>query len=626
MIAFRRIRVWIAGGALALAGVAVQAQESNLPRVLGPALSAPVLVTTGEGATVRARTALPDFSLIEALARSQPDTPERPRFVIDLFPGLELEAEVIFAEVRDHGSTVFARLTEVELGSAMFTYEAGVLNATVDYPGGNYAIIRQPDGVYQVAQLALHKLPPEMPPRQVGPMAGFPDLPESDVPVDSGRLIDVMIVWTPAAQSAGGGVAAMQSLAQASIDNTNLTYLNSGIAQRVRLVHTQQVSYTERTTCAGGTNKFDCAIYDITDDGDGYMDNVHTLRDTHGADLVSLFINDTTYCGLGWLPLPSAGTAGYGFSVLYWNFCPVGVKAFVHELGHNMGAHHDPYVAPGPGAYSYSHGIVNLASRWRDVMAYNNECSDTPPYTSCTTIQYMSNPKLTYGGAALGDAAVRNNSHTLNKTAKVVAAYRPTATGLHPVPQRFADVAPSHPFYGHIEFLAQAGVTSGCGTGLYCPNTPVTREQMAPFLERAMKASNWTPPAAIGLFTDVPPGAPFRNFIEALRNDGITAGCGPTTYCPEAPVTRAQMAAFLLRAHCGSAYLPNMPGSQTFSDVPLTHPLVRYIQKLYTLGITGGCASGPLRYCPDQAVTRGEMAVFIERAYPFLTPTEVCTP
>jgi hypothetical protein len=576
-------------------------------------------VTTGEGVTLRARTALPDLSLIESLARSQS---ARPRFVIDLFPGLELEAEVVSAETRAHGSTVLARLTEVELGSAIFTCEAGVLNATVDSPGGNYSITRQSNGVYQVAQLALQKLPSELPPRQAGSMIELPDLPESDVPVDSGRLIDVMVVWTPAAQTANGGAAAMQSLAQASIDNSNLTYLNSGIAQRLRLVHAQQVTYTERTNCGTQATAFDCALDDVSDNGDGFMDSVHTLRDTHGADLVSLFINDSVYCGIAWL---FSGNAGSGFSVLAANTCAVGNKSFVHELGHNMGAHHDPYVAPGPGAWAYSHGIVNLANRWRDVLAYNNQCADTPPGTSCPRIQYMSNPKLTYNGTALGDAAVRNNTHTLNKTAKAVAAFRPTA-GSHPVPQRFADVAPSHPFYGHIEFFAQTGVTSGCSAGNYCPNSPVTREQLAPFLERAMKASNWTPPAATGLFTDVPPGAPFRNFIEALRNDGITSGCGPTTYCPEAPVTRAQMAAFVLRARCGSSYLPNVPVSQIFSDVALTHPHVRYIQKLYSLGITGGCASGPLRYCPDKAVTRGEMAVFIERSYPFLTPSEVCTP
>jgi hypothetical protein len=629
MLAIRRLGVWIAIGALALVG-AVNADAEDIPRLLGPSLSDPTQPVAGDRATVRARTALPDFTLLGTLARRHLDTLEQPRFVIDLFPGLDLEAQVISAEVRDHGLTVFARLTGVELGSAVFTYEAGVLTASVDYPGGNYAITRQSSGSYEVAQLDLQMLPAEMPPWQVASVAepsAF-DEPEFDVPTDSGRLIDVMIVWTPSAQSAGGGAAAMQSLAQASIDNANLTYLNSGIAQRVRLVHAQQVSYTERasTTCSGNDTEFDCALDDITGTDDGFMDSVHTLRNTHGADLVSLFINNNTACGLAWLPLPSAGTSGYGFSVLGSGSCPVGNKSFVHELGHNMGAHHDPYVAPGSGAYPYSHGIVNLVSRWRDVMAYNNECADTPPHTGCSRIQYMSNPKLTFGGAALGDASARNNTHTLNKTAKAVAAYRATATGLHPVSQRFTDVPTNHPFYGHVEFFAQAGVTSGCATGLFCPSGPVTRGQMAVFLERAMKASNWTPPPAVGLFTDVPPGKPFRDYIEALKNDQITSGCGPTTYCPDASVTRGQMAVFILRARCGSGFVPNMPGSQTFSDVPLNHIFVRFIQKLYSLGITSGCASNPLRYCPDQPVTRGEMAVFIERAYPFLTPTEVCTP
>jgi hypothetical protein len=52
---------------------------------------------------------------------------------------------------------------------------------------------------------------------------------------------------------------------------------------------------------------------------------------------------------------------------------------------------------------------------------------------------------------------------------------------------------------------------------------------------------------------------------------------------------------------------------------------VAYIQKMYSLGITGGCGTLPLRYCPEQPVSRGQMATFIERAYPFLTPSETCS-
>lgn len=569
---------------------------------------------------VRERAVRPDVAAVEGLARRHTTTGESLRFVLDLFPGLELTAQVIGAEVRSGGSTVFAKLDDVDLGSAVLTYEQGILTAVIDFPGGNYTVELAPDGSYRVAQRALQFAPPELPPRARFAAQDAPDFAEPDVPIDSGRLIDVMIVWTPAAEAAGGGAAAMQNLAQASIDNANLTYLNSGVAQRLRLVHRQQVTYTERTTCAGGGTMFDCALDDITDN---LITGVHALRDTHGADLVSIFINDNAFCGLAWLPLPSAGTAHLGYSVLYWSGCPVSNKSFVHELGHNMGAHHDPYVAPGPGAYAYSHGIVNLTQRWRTVLSYNDQCAATPPGTACTRIQYLSNPKLTYTGAALGDATVRNNAHTLNKTAKAVAAYRPTSA-LHPVPQRFTDVAAAFPFYGHVEFLAQAAITSGCAATLYCPNDSVTRRQMAVFLERTMRASNWTPPAATGLFTDVPPGSQFRDYIEALRNDGITTGCSATTYCPDDAVTRAQMAVFLLRARCGAGYVPNLPAAPSFADVPTTHAFYRYIEKLYALGITGGCASAPLRFCPDSPVTRGQMAAFLERNFPLLTPTEAC--
>ena len=585
-----------------------------LPRLLGPTQATLAARGAGDVTAVRERAVRPDVGAIDAIARHHLATREGTRFLVDLFPGLELEAEVISAEVRTSGTTVFAKLVDVELGSVQLTLEHGVLVGTVDFPGGNYTIDAAHDGSYRVAQRATQFMPRELEPRARFTPGAQQDLAEPDVPLDSGRLIDVMIVWPTQVETLAGGAAAMQAKARASIDNANITYLNSGVAQRLRLVHAQAVTYTERATCPTGNNKFDCALDDITD---GLVPNVHALRDLHGADLVSFFIADRTYCGLAWLPNPSAGTARYGYSVLEWDGCPVANKSFVHELGHNMGAHHDTFVASGPGAFAYSHGMVDVVGLWRTVLSYPNQCS------TCARIQYLSNPRINYNGRPMGDAALRNNAHTLNKTAKAIAAYRPTSS-LHPVPSRFTDVAASHPNFGHIEFFAQAGFTSGCTTGLFCPNGNVTRRQMAVFLERAIRASNWTPPAAAGLFTDVPAGAPFRDHVEALRNDGITSGCTSSTYCPDAAVTRAQMAVFLLRARCGSTYVPNAPATPTFTDVPATHPFYAQIQKLYALGITSGCGTSPARFCPDAPVTRAQMAVFVERAYPFLAPTEAC--
>ena len=116
----------------------------------------------------------------------------------------------------------------------------------------------------------------------------------------------------------------------------------------------------------------------------------------------------------------------------------------------------------------------------------------------------------------------------------------PAPTGLV-----FGDVNVSTPFAAWIEQLFAEGITSGCGGGNYCPTATVTRDAMAVFLLRSEHGAGYLPPAPVGLFTDVPPGAPYANWIEQLANEGITSGCGPTTYCPTATVTRGQMAVFL---------------------------------------------------------------------------------
>jgi len=119
------------------------------------------------------------------------------------------------------------------------------------------------------------------------------------------------------------------------------------------------------------------------------------------------------------------------------------------------------------------------------------------------------------------------------------------------------------------------------------------------------------------MFTDVPANDPFRPFIEELYNDGITAGClaNPLMYCPNASVTRAQMAVFLLKAVHGSGYRPFPSPSGMFSDLDPADPFTPFIEQLYNEGITGGCSVNPLRYCPNDSVTRGQMAAFLVRTF-----------
>ena len=131
----------------------------------------------------------------------------------------------------------------------------------------------------------------------------------------------------------------------------------------------------------------------LTNAGDGYMDNVQALRNTYGADLVSLFVESAQYCGYGWIgPDPN-----YAFSVINRG-CASGNYSYPHELGHNFGARHDTYVDSSTTPYAYGHGWVDVGERWRDVMAYNNACAAVG--VSCTRIPYFSNPNQTYGSPA----------------------------------------------------------------------------------------------------------------------------------------------------------------------------------------------------------------------------------
>jgi len=176
----------------------------------------------------------------------------------------------------------------------------------------------------------------------------------------------------------------------------------------------------------------------------------------------------------------------------------------------------------------------------------------------------------------------------------------------------FYDVPLSHPFYDYISKLSALGITAGCGDGNYCADAPVTREQMAAFLLRSLGEMN--PPAPTQpRFSDVALTSPFAPFIEQMALRGITSGCGGGNYCPQSQVTREQMAAFLIRALHAPGYAPARPAQARFSDVPLSSPFAGYIEELAVRGITSGCGSG--NYCPDGQVTRGQMAAFLVRAF-----------
>lgn len=196
-------------------------------------------------------------------------------------------------------------------------------------------------------------------------------------------------------------------------------------------------------------------------------------------------------------------------------------------------------------------------------------------------------------------------------------------TGAVVVPSRFSDVPQASPFLPFIEALFNSGVTSGCGNGAFCPSSTVTRDQMAAFLLLALEGPAFQPPACTSqIFDDVPCSHPFARWINELAARDITTGCGGGNYCPGGAVTREQMAVFLLLTREGPNFSPPACTSPVFLDMPCSSPFAPWVNEIAARGITGGCGNGD--FCPENPVTREQMAVFLSTAFGLPVPAQGC--
>ena len=175
----------------------------------------------------------------------------------------------------------------------------------------------------------------------------------------------------------------------------------------------------------------------------------------------------------------------------------------------------------------------------------------------------------------------------------------------------FSDID-GHRFEQDIEWMRLAELTQGCGGGLFCPDAPVTRGQMARFLDLALEL----PPTTTDAFGD-DNGNVHEDSINRLAAAGITTGCDPSRFCPRENVTRGQMASFLARGFD----LP-LATRDWFGDDDRS-PHQTNINRLAESRITTGCRH--VRFCPDDTVTRGQMAAFLHRALTSSGPPEACT-
>ena len=201
-----------------------------------------------------------------------------------------------------------------------------------------------------------------------------------------------------------------------------------------------------------------------------------------------------------------------------------------------------------------------------------------------------------------------------NGSGKQLVVERGEHPDWQPVPSssRFQDVPETHLFFDDIEWMGDEGITRGCNppeNSRFCPDKQVTRGQMAAFLVRALGLIDRLDDPFVDDDDSV-----FEADIERLAAAGITRGCNPpsnTRFCPDAKVTRGQMAAFLVRA---LGYTDDGGGDLFIDD---NDSIFEHdIDCLGTAGVTRGCnpADGNTRFCPRSYVTRAQMAAFLHRA------------
>lgn len=232
---------------------------------------------------------------------------------------------------------------------------------------------------------------------------------------DDGSIIDVLVVYTPASRVAAGGTNAIEATIIAAMEATNHAYENSSIDTQVRLVHMAETDYIE-------AENFSTDLSRLRGISNGHMDEVHSLRDQFGADMVALIREGGDWCGIAYLMVNlSPNFASSAFSVTRRS-CAVGNLTFAHELGHNMGCAHDRDNA-GNALFFYSYG-----HRWTTT---NNQLRrSVMAYQPGMRVPHFSNPDVLNGGTPTGiplnQPQSAHNALSINNAAPTVASFRPS--------------------------------------------------------------------------------------------------------------------------------------------------------------------------------------------------------
>jgi hypothetical protein len=329
------------------------------------------------------------------------------------------------AEHRD-GRKVWAGRVAGEADSEVVLAEVGqAMAGTIRHRGQLFRLIPGADGTQTLARVQTGD------PLPSGHLA-VPDLDLQALPDEPGSgsdggtaqatgtetIIDILVAYSPEARTAHGGTDGIEALITLAVAEANQAYLNSAAPVQLRLVGALETAGSE----SGDMNTDIARLLNPTD---GHMDQVLLERDALGADVVSLFVESGSYCGLGYqMAMLHSAYADYAFNVVKTS-CATGYFSFAHEVGHNLGLSHDHDNATS-GLFAYSYGHQDPIAGFRTVMAY--DC-----LSGCSRVPHVSNPEVSYAGAPTGVLGYADNALALADTAPMVATWRESQVPMLPL-------------------------------------------------------------------------------------------------------------------------------------------------------------------------------------------------
>jgi hypothetical protein len=378
--------------------------------------------------------ALPKPAVMEyMLTRGTPENGTPPSLVIPLDQKSAVTAHRTGVTKTDDGYIWRGIIDRSGEPVTLLWWPDGRVAGTVNHAGRMYVIKSLGGGMHGMLELAPDKLPPDhgaaskpmmkkmnmrvdplvhqgdasmMRPEgaRPAPLLPLPKRADHTAPAKD-ATITLIIAYTKKAASHYDDIA--RDLIDVAVAEANQSFRDSGIDNvRVKLVHAYETDYEENGS------HFD-HVYRFRNKGDGYMDEIHELRDKSGADVAALLVDDPMGCGLS---IRVAADKGDAFTALHHE-CAATMYSLAHEIGHLIGARHDRALDDTDRPFPYGHGFVR-GKDWRTMMSYKDSCD------GCPRRPVWSGPEVRVDGVPAGDAET-DNAKVIREGAARVAGFRP---------------------------------------------------------------------------------------------------------------------------------------------------------------------------------------------------------